>query len=64
MTLVKPIYVISFRLKIDLTPIEFKNEPPTDKYSISMLISLSLVTTDAANLSPEVSHVKINIFFI
>ena len=63
-TLVKPIYVISLRSKIDLIPIELRYEPPTDKYSILVLTFLSLAITAVASLSPEVSPVKMNIFFI
>ena len=40
-TLVKPIYVISLRSKIELIPIDFKYEPPTLKYSISEFFFLT-----------------------
>ena len=45
-----------------LIPKEFKWYPPTDRYSISRLFSLSLDITVEASLSPEGSPVRINIF--
>ena len=55
---------ISDKLKIDLIPKAFKCSPPTDKYSISDLVFLSLVMIFEANLSPDGSPVSTNIFFI
>ena len=43
---------------------DFRLSPPTDKYSIFGLSILSLDITFDANLSPEGSPVKINIFFL
>ena len=63
-TLVKPRYVISSRLKIDLIPKFLRLVPPTDKYSISEFWVLSFEITVEANLSPDGSPVNINIFFI
>ena len=63
-TLVKPIYVISFRSYIDFMPKEFKCVPPTHEYSIFELFCFSLEITVDANLSPDGSPVSINIFFI
>ena len=40
-TLVKPIYVISFRSYIDFMPKEFKCVPPTQEYSISELFCIN-----------------------
>ena len=63
-TLVKPIYVISLRSKIDFIPSEFKCVPPTQEYSMSGFLCLSLDITVEASLSPDGSPVKINIYFI
>ena len=52
-TLVNPIYVISFKSKIDLIPNEFKCVPPTDKYSMFGSETFSFEITEEANLSPD-----------
>ena len=57
-------YVISFKSKIDLIPNEFKCVPPIDKYSMFGSETFSFEITEEANLSPEGSPVRINIFFI
>ena len=61
--LVKPRYVISFKLKIELIPNFFKWFPPTDKYWISEFCDLSFEITVEANLSPDGSTVSMNILF-
>ena len=63
-TLVKAMYVISLRSKIDFMPNELRWDPPTHKYSTSRLICLSLEITVEASLSPEGSPVNTNTFFI
>ena len=45
-------------------PKAFKCSPPTDKYSMSDLDPLSSAIIFEANLSPDGSPVKINIFYI
>ena len=47
-----------------LIPRDFKFSPPTLKYSISEFSFFSSLITFEANLSPDGSPVRINIFFI
>ena len=63
-TLVKPRYVISWRSKIVSMPNFLICAPPTDKYSIYEFWDMSFAITVEANLSPDGSPVKMNIFFI
>ena len=59
--------IFKIKKKINVTVdkiIEFKCVPPTDKYSMSALVCFNLEITVEANLSPDGSPVRINIFFI
>ena len=55
---------MNFRSYIDSIPKDFKCVPPTHKYLISELVCFTLEMIVEANLSPDGSPVKINIFFI